>query len=51
MNLADVMTPAPLTLARRAHEALVVEGERLVGSLTHSDLLRALAAAAPEAVA
>lgn len=38
-------------LARGAHEALVVEGGRLVGILTHSDLLRALVADAPEAVA
>jgi acetoin utilization protein AcuB len=47
----------PLTAAARhllergAHEALVVEGERLVGILTHSDLLRALVAGTPEAVA
>jgi CBS domain-containing protein len=51
MNVADAMTPAPLTLARGALEALVVEGERLVGILTHSDLLRALVAATPEALA
>lgn len=38
-------------LERGAHEALVVEGERLVGILTHSDLLRALVAGTPEAVA
>ena len=38
-------------LARGVHEALVVEGERLVGILTHSDLLRALVAGTPEAVA
>ena len=47
----------PLTAAARhllergAHEALVVEGERLVCILTHSDLLRALVAGTPEAVA
>ena len=41
---------ARLLLARGGHEALVVEGERLVGILTHSDLLRALVAGAPEAV-
>ncbi len=34
----------------RRHEALVVEEDRLVGILTHSDLLRALIAK-PEAVA
>ena len=48
-------TPLPdaarYLLARSAHEALVVEGERLVGILTHSDLLRALLAGTPEAVA
>ena len=38
-------------LARAAHEALVVDGDRLVGILTHSDLLRALVAGTPEAVA
>jgi acetoin utilization protein AcuB len=32
-----------------AAEALVVEGDRLVGILTHSDLLRALLAPAPAA--
>jgi CBS-domain-containing membrane protein len=37
-------------LERGAHEALVVEEDRLVGILTHSDLLRALIAQ-PEAVA
>jgi len=37
-------------LERGAHEALVVEEDRLVGILTHSDLLRALIAK-PEAVA
>lgn len=31
----------------RAEEALVTEGERLVGILTHSDLLRALIAQVP----
>jgi CBS-domain-containing membrane protein len=34
-----------------AHEALVVEQGRLVGILTHSDLLRALVLREPEAVA
>jgi acetoin utilization protein AcuB len=38
-------------LARSAHEALVVEDGRLVGILTHSDLLRALLARTPEPVA
>ena len=38
-------------LERSAHEALVVEEGRLVGILTHSDLLRALLARAPEPVA
>ena len=37
-------------LERGAHEALVVQEDRLVGILTHSDLLRALIAK-PEAVA
>ena len=41
--------PAGL-LERGAHEALVVDEDRLVGILTHSDLLRALIAK-PEAVA
>ncbi len=34
-----------------SHEALVVEGGRLVGILTHSDLLRALVPGSPEAAA
>ncbi len=34
-----------------AHEALVVEDGRLVGILTHSDLLRALVPRSPEAAA
>jgi len=38
-------------LERAAHEALVVEDGRLVGILTHSDLLRALLARTPEPVA
>jgi acetoin utilization protein AcuB len=38
-------------LDRNAHEALVVDEDRLVGILTHSDLLRALIPKAPEAVA
>ncbi|MGH7349111.1 MAG: CBS domain-containing protein [Candidatus Rokuibacteriota bacterium] len=38
-------------LQEGAHEALVVEAERLVGILTHSDLLRALVVTPPEAVA
>lgn len=38
-------------LERGAHGALVVEDERLIGILTHSDLLRALIAKTPEAVA
>ena len=46
--LAD---PARLLLARGAHEALVTEDDRLVGILTHSDLLRALVLDEPEAVA
>ena len=37
-------------IERGAHEALVVEKDRLVGILTHSDLLRALIVN-PEAVA
>ena len=46
--LADA---ARLLLARGAHEALVTEDDRLVGILTHSDLLRALVLDEPEAVA
>ena len=46
-SLAEV---ARHLLERGAHEALVVEEDRLVGILTHSDLLRALIAK-PEAVA
>jgi len=42
---------ARLLLARGAHEALVTEDGRLVGILTHSDLLRALVIDEPEAVA
>ncbi|HSE06970.1 MAG TPA: CBS domain-containing protein [Methylomirabilota bacterium] len=38
-------------LERGAPEALVVEEDRLVGILTHSDLLRALIPAEPEAAA
>lgn len=38
-------------LDRAANGALVVEGDRLVGILTHSDLLRALIPRAPEGVA
>jgi acetoin utilization protein AcuB len=38
-------------LASHVPEALVVEDGRLVGILTHSDLLRALVPAPPEAVA
>jgi len=38
-------------LDRAATGALVVEGDRLVGILTHSDLLRALIPRAPEGVA
>jgi CBS domain-containing protein len=38
-------------LERNAREALVVDEDRLVGILTHSDLLRALIPKAPEAVA
>lgn len=38
-------------LDRAANGALVVEGDRLVGILTHSDLLRALIPRAPETVA
>lgn len=38
-------------LERNAHEALVVDEDRVVGILTHSDLLRALIPKAPEAVA
>jgi CBS domain-containing protein len=38
-------------LERNAREALVVDADRLVGILTHSDLLRALIPKAPEAVA
>jgi acetoin utilization protein AcuB len=41
---------ARLLLERGAHEALVVEDDRLVGILTHSDLLRALVSE-PEAAA
>jgi acetoin utilization protein AcuB len=42
---------ARLLLERGAHEALVTEDGRLVGILTHSDLLRALVLEEPEAVA
>jgi CBS domain-containing protein len=42
---------ARLLLERGAHEALVTEADRLVGILTHSDLLRALVLDEPEAVA
>jgi CBS domain-containing protein len=42
---------ARLLLERGAHEALVTEDGRLVGILTHSDLLRALVLDEPEAVA
>lgn len=42
---------ARLLLERSAHEALVTEAGRLVGILTHSDLLRALILREPEAVA
>ena len=38
-------------LDRAANGALVVDGDRLVGILTHSDLLRALIPRAPEAIA
>lgn len=38
-------------LDRAANGALVFEGDRLVGILTHSDLLRALIPRVPEAVA
>jgi CBS domain-containing protein len=38
-------------LHENAPEALVTEDDRLVGILTHSDLLRALVATEPEAVA
>ena len=42
---------ARLLLERGAHEALVIEDDRLVGILTHSDLLRALIPREPEAAA
>ena len=42
---------ARLLLERGAHEALVIEDDRLVGILTHSDLLRALVLNEPEAAA
>jgi CBS domain-containing protein len=42
---------ARLLLERGAPEALVIEDDRLVGILTHSDLLRALVPDEPEAVA
>ena len=42
---------ARLLLALGAHEALVTDDGRLVGILTHSDLLRALVIDEPEAVA
>ena len=42
---------ARLLLEDGAHEALVTEDDRLVGILTHSDLLRALVRNEPEAVA
>ena len=48
-ELVDALTR--LTVERAAHEALVVEDGRLVGILTHSDLLRALLARTPEPVA
>jgi CBS domain-containing protein len=47
-SLADA---ARRLLERGAHEALVTEDDRLVGILTHSDLLRALVLDEPEAVA
>jgi len=46
--LADA---ARLLLERGAHEALVIEDNRLIGILTHSDLLRALVLTEPEAAA
>ena len=42
---------ARLLLEQSAHEALVTEAGRLVGILTHEDLLRALILREPEAVA
>ena len=42
---------ARLLLERGAPEALVIEDDRLVGILTHSDLLHALVLDEPEAVA
>jgi len=47
-RLADA---ARRLLEHGAHEALVTEADRLVGILTHSDLLRALVLDDPEAVA
>ncbi len=49
--ILDTATPlaqaARILLDGNAPEALVTEGERLVGILTHSDLLRALITQAP----
>ena len=47
------LTPSEATTLSRHElpEALVVEEERLVGILTHSDLLRALIPTEPEAAA
>ena len=52
LSAATSLTEAArLLLERGAHEALVTEDGRLVGILTHSDLLRALVIDEPEAVA
>jgi CBS domain-containing protein len=57
MIAREAMTPSPLAeaarrlLERGAPEALAVEEERLVGFLTHCDLLRALIPTEPEAAA
>jgi acetoin utilization protein AcuB len=47
----DLAEAAWRLLERSAREALVTEAGRLVGILTHSDLLRALILREPEAVA
>jgi CBS-domain-containing membrane protein len=47
----DLAEAARRLLERSAREALVTEAGRLVGILTHSDLLRALILREPEAVA
>ncbi|HKW95878.1 MAG TPA: CBS domain-containing protein [Methylomirabilota bacterium] len=57
MTARDAMTPAPLTVTPRTSVAATLRLARdnrigrLVGILTHSDLLRALVPRSPEAAA